>query len=175
MTYKYSMDEALSVAKRSSSDIEKYLHSIKSTISVTNVEDEPSYQEKDIDLLWVYKDDHGNEHEITIEIKGDRWENTGNYFFETISNKSKGTPGCFMYTEAIYVYYYFVNIKELHRIPVEKARRWFLDNIDKFKESETSTPVGNGEKYITVGRLVPKKMIQEAIPEIRVKSLKELI
>lgn len=175
MTYKYEMNEVMNVAKQASYEIEKYLRSLECTIDVTNVEDDTAYREKDIDLIWKLLDNSGNKIEITIEIKGDRWEKTGNYFFETISNKDKNTPGCFIYTEAIYIYYYFVNTKELHRIPVEKTRKWFLENIDKFKEKETSTPVGNDQYYITVGRLVPRKVVKEAIPEIKVKSLLGII
>lgn len=175
MIFRYKMNEVMDVAKQASSQVEKYLRSLECTIKVINVEDEPNYQEKDIDIIWRLLDNRGNKKEVTIEIKGDRWEQTGNYFFETISNKSKGTPGCFMYTEAMYVYYYFVNNKELHRIPVEKTRRWFIENIEKFKERETSTPVGNGQYYITVGRLVPKQEAQKAIPEIKVKSLKGIV
>lgn len=80
-----------------------------------------------------------------------------------------------MYTEAKYIYYYFINIKELHRIPVHKTRKWFIENINKFKERETSTPVGKGEHYITVGKLVPRKDAQKAIPEIKVKSLSGIV
>jgi len=169
------MNEAMDVAKQASADIEKYLKSFKETIEVLNVEEDTYYQEKDIDIIWKFRDRYGNEREVSIEIKGDRWEKTGNYFFETISNKAKGTLGCFLYTEAMYVYYYFVNIKELHIIPVEKTRKWFIKNMKRFMERETSTPVGNGKYYITVGRLVPKEVVRKEVPEIRVKSLNGIV
>jgi hypothetical protein len=43
-----------------------------------------------------------------IEIEGDRWHTTGNFFFETYSNQEKATPGCFLYTQADLVFCYFV-------------------------------------------------------------------
>ncbi len=89
------MRDGLSVAKRASTDIVAWLRQLEQTIGVRNVENDARYRRVDVDLLWAtdactYK----------IEIKGDRWHQTGNFFFETISNKEKGTPGCFMYTEA---------------------------------------------------------------------------
>src|SRR5699024_5516662 len=125
---KYSMTEAMSVAKQAATDIEAFLNGFKETIKVINVEDVEVYQEKDIDLLWRrYSND--KKVETTIEIKGDLYHYTGNYFFETISNKSKQTPGCFMYTEAEYLFYYYVNEKELHVIPMEATRKWFKENL----------------------------------------------
>lgn len=48
-----------------------------------------------------------------------------------------------MYTEADYIYYYFVNTRELNRIPVKKTRKWFQKNEYKYKfqKRETSTSV----------------------------------
>lgn len=175
MVFNYNMNETMDVAERASTEIEKYLRTLECTIDVINVEGEPTYQVRDIDMIWVFIDRHGNERKMTIEVKGDRWEKTGNYFFETISNKTKGTPGCFLYTEADYIYYYFINTRELHRIPVEKTRNWFLQKMDEFKEKETSTPVGNGRYYITVGRLVPKSIVQKAIPEIKIRNLRDIV
>lgn len=171
MSYSYNMNEVLDVAKQASSQIEEYLRNLKNTVDVINVEDDINYQKKDIDIVWKLIDSKGIEREVTIEVKGDRWDKTGNYFFETISNKSKNTPGCFMYTEADYIYYYFVNTRELNRIPVKKTRKWFERNKHKFKECQTSTPVGNNEFYITVGRLVRKETVQANIPEIKVKNI----
>ncbi|MGG3736828.1 hypothetical protein [Aeribacillus pallidus] len=170
MRKRYTMNEANSVAKRASRDIEEYLKSFPYTINVINVEDDPIYREKDIDLLWNWYN-NGKKVTTKIEVKGDRYYRTGNYFFETVSNKSKGTPGCFMYTEANFVFYYFVDEKELHILPMPETRDWFIENMDKFVERETSTPVGN-TVYITVGRLVNRDLLQENVKWVRVISLK---
>ena len=163
------MDEAASVAKKASSDIEIYLRKLKETVDVKNVEDNDVYRRKDIDLLWIHK--RNNAYITTaIEIKGDRWHKTGNYFLETISNKSKGTPGCFMYTEADFIYYYFVGQRELHILPMPEARNWFVKNIGRFKEKDTSTPV-NGQFYTTVGRLVPRRTLQNEVPGVMIVKI----
>lgn len=83
----YTMHEAQEVAKLAAADIEAWLYSKPETISVVNVENDPDYQRRDIDLIWTT---HSGE--ILIEIKGDRWNKTRNLFFETHSNLEKGTP-----------------------------------------------------------------------------------
>lgn len=156
------MNEASNVATVAAIDIENFLKEQPATLKVQNVEEHEIYRQKDIDLLWFWKDNSGKEKMNTIEIKGDRYHRTGNYFLETISNKSKGTPGCFIYTEADYVFYYFIYEKELHILPMPETKNWFLKNIDSFVERETSTPVGK-EYYITVGKLVNRKLLQNNV------------
>ena len=98
-----------------------------------------------------------------VEIKGDRYAHTGNFFIETVSNREKNTPGCFMYTEADFIYYYFVDTKELNVMPVEKSRNWFVKNMHKFEEKMLSTKVGDVGYYTSLGRLVPKKVMRNEV------------
>jgi hypothetical protein len=72
-----------------------------------------------------------------------------------VSNESKGTPGCFLYTKAEWLFYYFLEIGKLYCLPMDKVRPWFIQNLARFKEQRTSTPTGSGEGYVTIGRLVP--------------------
>ena len=164
------MSETSDIASAASSDIEKFLLNHPSTLSVKNVENVTEYQHLDIDLIWKYKKDT-TIHEKTIEITADRYHKTGNYFFETISNEKKGTPGCFIYSTADYLFYYFIDEKELHIMPLKKARKWFTDRIDRFKERKTSTPVGSDKYYITVGRLVPRNIFKKAFKQLRIIKL----
>jgi len=163
------MAPMLNIAKQASSDIEKYLYNLKETVGVLNVEDDKRYQKKDIDLVWIYmlRDKPIMKN---IEVKGDRYSYTGNFFIETISNRERNNPGCFMYTEADYIYYYFVDTKELNIIPVKKARKWFIQNIYRFEEKQLSTKVGNIGYYTSSGRLVPKNIMRKEIG-IRYKTL----
>ncbi|MBF9254712.1 hypothetical protein I2I11_15510 [Pontibacter sp. 172403-2] len=164
------MSAASAVATQAALAVEAFLRQHPATLKVVNVEENPAYQARDIDLLWQFSH-KGTIKEVSIEIKGDRWHKTGNYFFETISNEDKGTPGCFLYTEANYIYYYFVEEKELHVLPMPATRNWFLQHLHEFKERKTSTPVANGNSYITVGRLVPRKRVQAEVPHVRVLQL----
>ena len=149
MTNSYSMVEGLGVANKASADIEAWLRTKPETIDVVNVENDPDYQRRDIDLIWITQTG-----QMLVEIKGDRWEKTRNFFFETHSNQEKGTPGCFLYTEADWLFYYFVNTRELYRLPMPKTREWFKITMRRFRERSTTTSVGNSH-YTTVGRLVP--------------------
>lgn len=154
------MESTLKVGKKASEDIEKYLQSIEETIAVINVEEDKYFQKQDVDLLWIYR---GNKKEYMkkIEVKGDRYAHTGNFFIETHSNREKGTPGCFMYTEADYLFYYFIDTNELNIMHVEKSRRWFKENMHRFEEKLLSTKVGNVGYYTSAGRLVPKRVMRK--------------
>lgn len=167
---KYAMSAASAVALKAAIDVEAFLRKHPATRKVVNVESDAAYQAKDIDLLWQFKSKDAVK-EVSIEIKGDRWHKTGNYFFETTSNEGKGTPGCFMYTEANYIYYYFVEERELHVLPMPATRNWFVQHLNDFKERKTSTPIRNGNTYVTVGRLVPRKRVLAEVPHVRVLQL----
>ncbi len=171
--YAYTMNEANEVAKKASDEIEKYLRSKQETINIINVENDPYYRSKGIDLIWEYEK-NGVKKIINIEVKGDRWYKTGNYFFEIISNEQRSTPGCFLYSEADYLFYYFIEEKELHIIPLKAAREWFLKNIDYFQEKRTSTPTKDGGYYNTVGKIVSRDFLNKAIKGIKIKSLNDI-
>lgn len=167
------MNETMNVANKAARDIENFLRNVPETLQVINVEKDPVYQEKDIDLLYIFKNKCGNEKRTTIEIKGDRHHYTGNYFFETHSNLQKNTPGCFMYTEADFLFYYYVEKKELHILPVQNTRKWFLEHIDEFPVRGTSTQIGNAQKkgYTSSGRLVPRDYVLQSVPGARTVQL----
>ncbi len=169
--YSYTMNAASGVAKQAARDIEAWLLAKPEAIEVINVEDSSDYREKDIDLIYKYRNKAGAELTTSIEIKGDRWHRTGNYFLETTSNDQKKTPGCFIYSEADWLFYYFVEIRQLHIIPMLEARKWFTDNINDFKEKKTMTPLANGSHYNTVGRLVPVNVLQKAVTKIKVVNI----
>ncbi len=151
----HKMAYTTEVAKTAASDIIQFLESWKGSVAVHNVEADSRFQQYDVDLLWTVADGSGRLRTIPIEIKGDSYHKTGNFFFETVSNEAKGTPGCFLYTGAKWLFYYFVGNGRLYCLPMDITRPWFHENIDRFAECRTSTPVGNGEYYVTVGRLVP--------------------
>lgn len=156
------MVDACDVAKVATGDITCWLNSLPYIKDVVNVEDDTDYQKKDIDLLLHTTSDRI----IPVEIKGDRYSETGNFFFETISNVGKDTLGCFLYTEAEFLFYYFVCTKELYTIPMKEVRQWFYENMDSFIISTTSTLVGGGF-YTTRGRLVPRDLVVQTFPSVK--------
>lgn len=159
-----------SVARRAATDVTAFLHDFwPQTVAVHNVEDDPAYQLHDVDLLWSLLEKDGTLRIIPVEIKGDRYHRTGNFFFETVSNEGRGTEGCFMYTRAEWLFYYFVESGALYCLPMHGVRPWFEENMERFQERRTSTPVDNGkDHYITVGRLVPIQTVLEEVPGVLV-------
>jgi hypothetical protein len=162
----HKMAYTTAVANSAAADVTHFLQTTwPQTVAIHNVEDNPLYQAHDVDLLWTVLSRHGRLRVIAIEIKGDRYHRTGNFFFETISNESKGTPGCFLYTRAHWLFYYFTEIGRLYCLPMAVVQPWFHQNMERFPERRTSTPVGS-DAYITVGRLVPIQTVLEEIPTV---------
>ncbi len=120
---------------------------------VHSVEDDPRYQPLGIDLLWV-----GPERSflriITIEVKGDRYEKTGNFFFETVSDLGRSTMGGFVITRAEWLFYYFVNSGTLYCLPMEFVKPWFVENMGRFRERIAQSQ-RDQKHWRTAGRLVP--------------------
>lgn len=158
----YTMQESTQVASRATADITQWLQNSPRTLSIQNVENDPNYQAIDVDL--VVKTDRG---ESKLEIKGDRYHKTGNFFFETHSNREKNTPGCFLYTQADWLCYYFVEIGLLYLLPMPQTRNWFLNHIERFPSKSTTTPIRGGGCYTTVGRLVPISVVLQEVPEVK--------
>ncbi len=158
MPRRYKMDDAVRVADQAAREIEAWLRSRPQTVALENVEADPDYQRVDVDLVWTTQKGR-----YRVEIKGDRWHKTGNFFFETWSNFEKQTPGCFLYTEADLLFYYFIEPRHLHILPMPATREWFLPRLDSFPERSTQTPIGD-EFYTTVGRLVPIQRVIDEVP-----------
>jgi hypothetical protein len=165
------MAETSSVEAEAIEAIEQYLKERPGTMEVRDVRNDPSYRAADVDLLWTCASKSGQPRTAKLEVKADRWHRTGNFFFETQSNKDKDTPGCFLYTEADYLLYYFVTPRALYILPMPETRDWFLANRDRFPVRETSTPVAKGKHYITVGRLVPIAEVMEQVTDARKRQL----
>ena len=156
------------VARRAAADVTHFLETHwRQTVAVHNVEEDAAYQVHDVDLLWTVVGGNGRLRTIAVEVKGDRYHRTGNFFFETVSNASKNSPGCFLYTRATWLFYYFVEVGTLYCLPMLHVRPWFLHNQDRFREQRTSTPVGE-DSYVTVGCLVPIEVVLDEVPDVLV-------
>lgn len=153
--------DSFAIAKQSAFEIEKYLSKLDYVANVQNVEDEEEFQKIDVDLLADFTVNDAVKN-YKLEIKGDTWERSGNYFFETVSNTSKNTLGCFLYTQCDYLYYYFINTKELHVLKMNDVRDWFLINPKKFATKQVYTKCSSGY-YMTVGKVVPIHMVQKQV------------
>ncbi|MCB9136440.1 MAG: hypothetical protein H6636_13515 [Anaerolineales bacterium] len=166
MSRQYAVTNTFPAAHHAAVELQAWLWTRPETLDVHNVEDDPAYQKADVDLLWLTE-----KARYKIEIKADRLgHHTGNYFFETHSNQEKGTPGCFLYTEADLFFYYFTETRRLAILPMPATRAWFLPRQDQFPERKTTTPVRNGF-YTTVGRLVPVSLVSQEVKGVWVATI----
>lgn len=138
--------------KRGDSGIErvsKYLATQRGHTDIINVEDHEKFRKWGVDLLWQTA--FGI---VLIDVKSDSYD-TGNFFFETVSNKDKNTLGCFLSSEADYFYYVFEERNELYIIELEPVRTWFLENQHRFKVKNPSTTTRGVVFYQSEGYIVP--------------------
>lgn len=151
----YSMDETSKIGYEGMEIVRHFIENHPSHVNFLNVEEDKFYQTKDIDFFWTYCKE-GQYFQSSCELKTDTYT-TKNFFLETHSNIELGKPGCFMYTEAQFFFYYFINKEELYVMHTETVRNWFLQNMHRFTEKFLNTKSNDGSKryYRSAGRLVP--------------------
>lgn len=136
-----------------------FLAAQDSTSRVHDVQVDPRFQHRGVDLLWERSDGRVQ----GIEVKGDRNGRRGNYFFELISNVEKDTPGCFLYTTADVYLYAFLDTREVHALPMPVARDWFVPRAKRFPLKHVKTKTG-AFTYTTVGAIVPCRQLLADVP-----------
>ena len=139
-----------------------WLLATEPTSRVHDVQDDPRFQHRGVDLLWELPTGEVR----GIEVKGDRQPRRKRYFFELVSNLERDTPGCFLYSGADLLVYVFLAQGELHVLPLKAVREWFLPRAKSYELRHTFTQTG-AIRYTTVGAVVPVKDVQEAVPEVK--------
>lgn len=135
----------------------EYLLEQKPGSRVHDVQADPRFQHRGVDLLW----EHGDS-VLGVEVKGDRQGfRRKNYFFELISNVEKDTPGCFLYSTADLLLYVFLDVRQVHCLPLKQVRDWFIPRAKEYPLKSTRTQTG-AVRYTTVGALVPIKDVKAA-------------
>ena len=151
----YSMQAVQHAALRAVALVREFLLAEVSGSQVHDVQEDPRFQHRGVDLLWERP---GGE-VLGVEVKGDRQAGRrGTYFLELISNAEKDTPGCFLYSGADLLAYVFLDRHELHLLPLPAARAWFLARSSEFPLRRTQTRVGRLH-YTTVGATVPARRL----------------
>lgn len=159
----YEFKKQNNISKIAIEKVSNYLNSLEETLYVENVELDKEFQEFDIDLIQFTHEDVFN-----IEVKADTYD-TGNFFFETVSNESKNTLGCFMYTSADFIYYYFLKKDILYILPMPECRKWFISNQGRFEQKKLATRKGKKILYYSYGYAVPIKTILEEVGAVERK------
>ncbi len=159
MSRSYSMRGVLGAADRAALLCRVYLQSLTPGSRVHDVQQDPRFQHRGVDLLW----ERDGAAVQGIEVKGDRQGRRGNYFFELVSNLEKDTPGCFLYTTSDVYLYVFLDLGELHHLPMPATREWFLPRAKQYELRHTRTRTGKAT-YTTVGALVPVADVLREVP-----------
>jgi len=165
MTRSYSMRGVQLAADRGVALAIRYLKDLEPDSRVHDVQEDPRFQHRGIDLLWE------NTQGVIqgVEVKSDRQARRKNYFFELVSNLEKDTPGCFLYSHADLLLYVFLETREVHRLPLVPTRAWFLPRAKDFQLRHTQTQTGK-IRYTTVGALVPtNRVLQEVAGAVKVR------
>ena len=150
-------------AKLASKRVEEFLRSCVRVVDIQNVEDVRDYQVRDIDLLCTIEAGRDRK-TVSIEIKGDtKAHQTGNFFFETVSNESLGTQGCFLKSQAHLLFYYLLETDRLYIFPMKRTQDWFVklqqqmntgsEGRSHRKKTHTVDAAGKYQ-HTTVGRCV---------------------
>ena len=163
MARAYSMQAVQHAANRAVELVRGFLVRDVAGSQVHDVQDDPRFQHRGVDLLW----ERPGEDVLGVEVKGDRQGGRrGTYFLELVSNAEKDTPGCFLYSRADLLAYVFLDRRELHLLPLPASREWFLARAREFPLRHARTRVGTTQ-YTTVGATVPFRRLLPEVPGAR--------
>lgn len=155
----YTMRGVQAAADRAVELARAYLASQDPPSKIHDVQLDPRFQHRGVDLLW----ERSGGAVLGVEVKGDRQGRRQNYFFELVSNLEKDTPGCFLYSTADVFLYVFLTEREVHALPLKATRDWFLQRAKSFPVKHTRTRTGNAT-YTTLGAIVPIRDVQRSVP-----------
>ena len=137
-----------------------YLGHVAPGCMVHDVQNDPRFQHRGVDLLW----ERAGQPVLGVEVKGDRQgKRRGNYFFELVSNVEKDSPGCFLYSVADVLVYVFLDAREVHALQLKAVRDWFVPRAKEYPLKTTRTRTG-AVLYTTVGAIVPVKEVHRSVP-----------
>ena len=122
-------------------------------VDIADHQDTAEFRDQDVDLLAAVVVHDGTRRQVLVEVKADSHDLT-NLYFETVSNVSKGTPGCLMYTTAVVVAYLYTKENVLLLLPFPEFREWFLEHQDEFLDKQVTTSIDFGT-YQSKGKVVP--------------------
>lgn len=159
MTRSYSMRGVQGAAHRGVRLTREYLAFREPGSRVHDVQEDPRFQHRGVDLLWELPGGKV----LGVEVKADRQGRRGNFFLELVSNLERDTPGCFLYSEADVLAYVFLDAQQLWHLPLSAMREWFLPRARGYPLRHTQTQTGK-VRYTTVGALVPVQDVLGQVP-----------
>lgn len=134
------------------------------TVDVRELAADDLLQGQGVDLFWIVKAATGI-CVMTAEVKADSKHDTGNFFFETISDVSRDTPGTFLNSQADWLIYTFPRVERVFLLPFHDTREWFNADPGRFPQRSVQTERGK-RRWTTVGRLVPIADVLKCVPGV---------
>ena len=153
----HNFNESINIGNYGEQIIKYYFENNPNIADVIDVSQDKRYQDKDIDFLVKLKSGEN----ISIELKTDTYD-TGNIFYESISNEEHNVLGCMIKSRAKCLFYYFIKTKELYIIDFKSYKEWVNKNSKRFikKRIKNINRYSNGITH-SVGFLIPKKIFEE--------------
>ena len=126
----------------------------------TDVTEDAEYQEQDIDFIVESKKAKGKM--VTVEVKNDqRIAETGNIFFETMSNVDYSTIGCFKKTKAELMAIVSESESMIYFVGTEILRKFVEENSSSLRFI-SRVPGSN-----SCGYLIPVTRIKKDVVEVK--------
>lgn len=107
-------------------DILRQGHNVTDVVDVSNFK---KYQDIEIDALVHYT----NRPPVSVEIKTDFYDRTGNVVFEVYSSFKHQTAGGFVKTQSDFILYYFPNSGALYAIKTIPFKLYVLANKNNLR------------------------------------------
>ena len=111
--------------KRGEEIVCDFLLQCENILDVIDVSKEKEYQ--DIDVDFIVLDVEGEE--TLVEVKTDSYK-TENMVYEFYSSRKRKTVGCFEKTKADYIFYYYINKKQLYIFDTMKLREFVHEKAE---------------------------------------------
>lgn len=153
----HNFNKSINVGDYGEQIIKSYFKTNPNIVYVIDVSKNKKYQDKDIDFIVKLK----NGENISVELKTDTYD-TGNIFYEVISNKEYNVLGCMIKSKAKCLLYYFIKTKELYIIDLKSYRKWINKNNERFakKKIKNINKRGNDITH-SIGLLIPKRIFEK--------------
>lgn len=160
----YGFEEMLAVGEHGFYEVETLLNKLPQTYVILDRQNDPQYQDIDVDFIWIY-DNKGKIEKKLCELKTDRLAHkTGNMFIETHSSIEHNTKGNFIYTECDYFMYYLIETRKLIITELKPLRSYIKRNKDKYKTKKAKSLLSKDKHYTSKGLLVPIREIEKELP-----------
>jgi hypothetical protein len=153
----HNFNKSINIGDYGEQIIKSYLETNPEVANVIDVSKDKEYQDKDIDFIVELK----NGESISVELKTDTYD-TGNIFYEAISNQEYNVLGCMIKSKAKCLFYYFIKTKELYIIDFKAYKKWVNKNNERFTKKRIKNINRRGNSIThSIGLLIPKKIFEK--------------